>query len=268
MALETPPARGPVADAAAQAGLLVVFSARTARAGVRAVLGRRLAWRECLEQCWFLAAVSSLPAVLMTIPLGVLVAVNIGSLAGQLGAEGYAGAVVAFVVVGQAAPLVCALMISGVGGSAICADLGSRKLREETEAMEVMGLSTVERLVVPRVLAAVVVTVLLNGVVMAVGIGATLFVHVLLGGSSGGFLATLTAYADPGGFLVAEVKAGVFAVLAALVSAFKGLTARGGPGGLGEAVNEAVVMAFVLVFVANTVLTELHPLLLPPKGEF
>ncbi|MBK0867795.1 MAG: ABC transporter permease [Saccharopolyspora sp.] len=268
MALEIPPSRGAFADAATQAGLLVEFAVTTLFAGLRALVRGRLSWRECLAQGWFLASVSTLPAVLMTIPLGVLVAVNIGALAGQLGAEGYAGAVVAFVVVGQASPLVCALMISGVGGSAICADLGARKLREETDAMEVMGISTVERLVVPRVLAAVVVTVLLDGVVMAIGISATLFVHVLMGGSAGGFLATLTAYSDPGAFLVAEVKAAAFGVLAALVSAFKGLTAKGGPSGLGDAVNEAVVMAFVMVFVANVVLTELHPLLLPPKGDY
>src|SRR5690606_39705390 len=68
---------------------------------------------------------------IFTIPLGVVVALSVGSLAGQLGAEGYGGAVVAFVIVGQAAPLICALMISGVGGSAMCADLGARKIRSE-----------------------------------------------------------------------------------------------------------------------------------------
>lgn len=268
MALETPPSRGPFTDAATQAGMLVAFSAKVLATAARAVLKGRFAWKECLEQSWFLATVSSVPALLMTIPLGVMVAVNIGALAGQLGAEGYAGAVVAFVVVGQAAPLVCALMISGVGGSAICADLGARKLREETDAMEVMGLSTMERLVVPRVVAAIVVTVLLDGVVMAVGIGACLLFQVLLGNSAGSFLATLTAFSDIGNFVVAEIKAAVFALLAALVSSFKGLLAKGGPSGLGDAVNEAVVMSFVLVFLANTVLTEIYPILVPARGEY
>lgn len=268
MTTETPPARGPFADAAAQSGKLVVFTLDVLAASVRVVVRRRLAWRELVRQTWFLVSVSTTPALLMMIPLGVLVAVNIGALAGQLGAANYSGAVVAFAVVGQAAPLVCALMIAGVGGSAICSDLGARKLREETDAMEVMALSTTERLVVPRMLAAVAVTVLLNGVVMAVGIGACLVVHVAKGHSGEAFLVTLTQYADVGNFVVGEVKAMSFAVLSGLVASFKGLTAKGGPSGLGDAVNESVVMSFILVFVANTVISELSPLFLPATGEF
>src|SRR5206468_2904660 len=121
-------------------------------------------------------------AVLVMIPFGVAVSLNVGSLASQIGAEAYGGAIVAFLIVGQAGPLVCALMIAGVGGSAITADLGSRTIREETDAMEVMGLSTVERLVVPRVVAAVAVTMLLNGIVMVVGIGASLAFHTIVMG--------------------------------------------------------------------------------------
>lgn len=269
MALQSFPSRGPFRDAMVQAGLLVEFGAIAMRSVILVVLGRRFAWRECLRQSWFLASVCTWPALLITIPLGVLVAVNLGSIAGQLGAEAYSGAVVAFVIVGQAAPLVCALMISGVGGSAICSDLGSRKLREETDALEVMGIPVIERLVVPRIVAAVLVTVLLTGIVMAVGIGATLSFHVLaLGHSAGGFLGTFTAYSTIGGFVVAEVKAVAFAILAATVASFKGLTARGGPSGLGDAVNECVVMAFILVFVANTAISELYPILVPTKGEY
>jgi phospholipid/cholesterol/gamma-HCH transport system permease protein len=177
--------------------------------------------------------------------------------------------VVSFVIVAQAAPLVSALMISGVGGSAICADLGARTIREETEAMEVMGISTVERLVVPRVIAAVVVTVLLDGLVMAVGIGATLMFQVyVLGGSPGGFLSSLSEFSRLSDYLVAEFKAAVFATLAALVASYKGLTARRGPSGVGDAVNESVVISFILVFLANTVITQLYPLIVPAKGAF
>ncbi len=85
---------------------------RGSGASAAGLAGARLAWRECLHQVHFLAAVTTLPALLVTIPLGVVVALNVGSLASQIGAEGYGGAVVAFVVVGQAAPLVCALIVA------------------------------------------------------------------------------------------------------------------------------------------------------------
>lgn len=262
-------ARGPIADALGQAGRLLDFGARALIAAGRALGSGRLPWREFLIQSWFLAAVTTLPGLLVTVPLGVVVALNVGSLAGQLGAAGYGGAVVAFVVVGQAAPLVCALMIAGIGGSAMCSDLGARTIRDEVDALEVMGVSTLERLVVPRVLAATAVTVPLACIVMFTGIITTfLFQVYVLGESPGMFLRTLVQFSRVSDFAVALVKAAVFAVLTALVSCFKGLTARGGPSGVADAVNEAVVISFICVFVANTVLTELYPVLVAPKGEY
>lgn len=269
MAFQAPPARGPVADALHQTGMLLAFSVRASAAALRVVAKRRFSWRELIEQAWFLAAVTTMPALLVTIPLGVVVALNVGSMAGQLGAEGYGGAVVAFVIVAQAAPLICALMISGVGGSAMCADLGARTIREEVDALEVMGISAVERFVVPRLIAAVLVTAALACLVMAVGIGVSFAFQVaVLGDSAGSFLGMLTQFSRVTDFVVAEVKAATFAVLATLVSCFKGLTAKGGPRGVGDAVNEAVVLSFVLVFVANTVITELYSTVVPARGEY
>ncbi|MFC4945944.1 MlaE family ABC transporter permease [Pseudonocardia sp. GCM10023141] len=250
-------------------GELVGFGLATVLALFRVIATRRISLRETAQQTWFLASVTTMPALLITIPLGVVIATTVGSLAGQLGAQNYTGAVVALVVVGQSSPLICALMISGVGGSAICADLGSRKIREETDALEVMGISVIERLVVPRVIAAVIVTMLLNGLVMAVGIGASLLVQVLvLDNSLGGFLATMTEFSRLSDFVVAGIKAFFFAVAAAIVASYKGLTAKGGPGGVGTAVNEAVVLAFLMVFVVNITLTELYPVLFPAKGSY
>lgn len=266
----TPPAtRTAVGDVFAQAGMLLSFTAATAASLGRTVVRRRLAWRDVLEQTWFLASVTTLPSLLVTVPLGVVVALNVGSMAGQLGADGYGGAVVAFVIVAQASPLICALMISGVGGSAVCADLGARTIRDEVDAMEVMGIPAVERFVVPRVIAAVLVTTLLSCLVMAVGMSASYgFQTVVLGDSPGAFLSSLTEFSRIEDFVIAEIKAAAFGVIAALVACFKGLTAKGGPSGVGDAVNEAVVLAFILVFVANTLLTELYAAIVPARGAY
>jgi len=263
-------ARGPVSDALLQAGMLLEFSVHSVLASFRVLFRTSKSWwRELAEQAWFLTSVTTVPALLVTIPLGVVVALNVGSLAGQLGAEGYGGAVVAFVIVGQAAPLICALMISGVGGSAMCADLGARKIREETEAMEAMGISTVERLVVPRIFAAICVTMLMACLVMLAGIGTTfLFQVVALEATPETFLSTFVQYSHISDFVVAMVKAASFATLAALACCFKGLHAKGGPSGVADAVNEAVVISFVLVFFANTCISELYPILVPAQGEY
>ncbi|WP_194861727.1 ABC transporter permease, partial [Dietzia sp. SYD-A1] len=181
----------------------------------------------------------------------------------------YAGAVVAFVVVGQASALVCALMLAGVGGSAICADLGSRTIREEVEAMEVMGLDVIERLVVPRVLATVLVSLVLCALVTAMGVTACLIYQVYgQGESAGAFLSTLSAYGRPSDLWMAMAKSVAFAVVSALIATFKGLHASGGSSGVADAVNETVVLAFVTVFVINTVLSAVYGLVVPSVGKY
>src|SRR5436190_11554870 len=145
MTTKTPASPGLVLGAISQVGDMFAFAWYTLVTGIRGILRGKFAWRECVDQMWFLATVTTTPAVLVMIPFGVAVSLNVGSLASQIGAEAYGGAIVAFLIVGQAGPLVCALMIAGVGGSAITADLGSRTIREETDALAVLGLSTVER---------------------------------------------------------------------------------------------------------------------------
>jgi phospholipid/cholesterol/gamma-HCH transport system permease protein len=260
----TAPPRG---RTVAEVGVLFGFGADTGIASWRAVTRGRFAWREALNQMWFLAGVTALPSVLVMIPFGVVVAAQVGSLTAQIGAQAYSGAVVGLLIVGQAAPLVCALMIAGVGGSAMCADLGARTIREETDALEVMGLSVLERLVLPRIVAAVVVTMLLDSLVMAVGITASFLFQVSVQDvTPGSFLGTMTDFAHLSDFIVSQLKSAVFALLAAGVACFKGLTAKGGPAGVGNAVNEAVVLAFLLVFVANIGIGELYALISPPDG--
>jgi len=150
------------------AGDLYALAGDTMWASVQGIAKRSFPWREAVSQAWFIASVCVLPSILVAIPFGVLVAVEVGSVAHQIGADSYTGAVDALTIVREAAPLVTALMIAGVGGSAICADLGARKIRDEIDALEVMGISPLERLVAPRLVAAILVTILLNGIVLFV----------------------------------------------------------------------------------------------------
>src|SRR4029079_3381474 len=86
----------------------------------------------------------------------------------------------------EAAPIAAALIIAGAAGSAICSDMGARKIREEIDAMEVLGVDPIERLVVPRVLATVFVALMINGIVIAAGIGGGYFFTVIVQHGSAG----------------------------------------------------------------------------------
>ncbi|MGH3098495.1 MAG: MlaE family ABC transporter permease [Streptosporangiales bacterium] len=232
----------------------------------RLTFRRPFQWREMVQQAWFIASVTILPTALVSIPFGAVIALQVGGLIKQLGAQSFTGSAAVLAVVREASPIVTALLIAGAGGSAICADLGSRKIREEIDAMEVLGINPIQRLVVPRVLGAMIVSVFLNGLVAVVGVcGGYFFNVVLQGGTPGAYLASFTALAQLPDLYAGEVKAFVFGGIAATVAAYKGLNAGGGPKGVGDAVNHSVVVTFMLLFFANFILTAVYFQIVPPK---
>ena len=137
-------------------------------------------------------------------------------------------------VIQQAAPIGTALLIAGAGGSAIAADLGARKIREELDAMMVLGIDPIQRLVVPRVLACMLVAFFLNGMVSVVGVtGGYVFNVILQDGTPGAYLASFTALAQLPDLWIGLIKALVFGLIAAIVASYKGMNANGGPEGRG-----------------------------------
>ncbi|MGH3342916.1 MAG: MlaE family ABC transporter permease [Carbonactinosporaceae bacterium] len=232
-----------------------------------AIPRRPFQWREFVQQAWFIASVTILPTALVSIPFGAVIALQLGSLARQLGAQSFTGAASVLAIIREAGPIVTALLIAGAAGSAICADLGARKIREEIDAMEVLGISPIQRLVVPRVVASVVVAVLLNGLVSVVGVGGGYFFNVILqDGTPGAYLAAFTALAQLPDLWAGEAKAFVFGALAAIVASYKGLHAHGGPKGVGDAVNMSVVITFMLLFFVNFIMTAVYFQVVPQKG--
>jgi phospholipid/cholesterol/gamma-HCH transport system permease protein len=220
-----------------------------------------------VEQAWFVASVTLMPTILISIPFGAVIALQVGNLTGQLGAQSFAGATAVLAVVREAAPIASALIIAGAAGSAICSDLGSRKMREEIDAMEVLGIDPIERLVVPRALATLAVAVLMNGIVIAAGIaGGYYFTVIVQGGSAGAFLSSFTALASLTDIYVSLIKAACFGFVAAIVGAYKGLSAGGGPADVGRAVNESVILAFMLLFSLNAIITALYFQFVPQSG--
>ncbi|HEX6074050.1 MAG TPA: ABC transporter permease [Micromonosporaceae bacterium] len=234
----------------------------------RAVPRRPFQVREFIQQAWFIASVSIIPAALVSIPFGAVIALQLGSLTRQLGAQSFSGAASVLAVVREAGPIVTALIIAGAGGSAICADLGARKIREELDAMRVLGIDPVQRLVVPRVLASMFVAVLLNGLVSVVGVAGGYFFNVVTqGGTPGAYLASFQALGQLADLISGEIKALFFGAIAAFVGCYLGMNAKGGPKGVGDAVNQTVVIAFMLLFAVNFIIVAIYFQVVPQKGS-
>lgn len=232
-----------------------------------AMFQRPFQFREFVQQAWFIASVTIIPIALVAIPFGAVVALQTGSLIQQFGAQSFVGSAAVLAVLREAGPIATALMVAGAGGSAIAADLGARKIREELDAMMVLGIDPIQRLVVPRVLACMLVAVFLNGLVSVVGVvGGYIFNVLLQGGTPGAYLASFTALAQTPDLWQGMAKALVFGLIAAIVSTYKGMNADGGPQGVGQAVMESVVITFMLLFVANFVMSALYFQLVPAKA--
>jgi phospholipid/cholesterol/gamma-HCH transport system permease protein len=138
----------------------------------------------------------------------------------------------------------------------MCADLGARTIREELDAMRVLGISPIQRLVVPRVLAATAVSMMLSGVVILTGlVGGFIFSVFIQHVTPGAFVAGMTVLTGLPELVIALIKAGLFGMTASLIACYKGISVGGGPAGVGNSVNETVVYAFLSLFVINLVTT-------------
>lgn len=243
-------------------GELVVLGVESVKAAATDIVRRRFSWEEFLLQAWFMTRVSLLPTILVAIPFGVIISVQIGAVANQVGAISFSGAVNGIGVLRQGAPLVTSLMIAGAVGSAICSDLGARTVREEIDALKVMGISPVQRLIAPRVVAALMVALLLTVIVSMTAMQTAYLMNVGTGKvSSGAYLESFVGFSQPTDFALAEFKAVVFGFLATIVAAHKGLNAKGGPKGVADAVNQAVVLSVILLALANVAITQIYVML-------
>lgn len=220
-----------------------------------AIPRRPFAWREFWLQCWFVARVSVVPALMLAVPFTVLTAFTLNVLLLDFGAADAAGTG-AGLAMAQLGPIVTVLVVAGAGATAICADLGARTIREELDALRVMGVDPIQTLVVPRVLAASLVAVLLSAVVsLATLIGSFFFSVFVQGVTAGYFVAGLTVLTSAEDVFILLLKAGLFGLAAGLIGCYKGISAGGGPAGVGTAVNETVVFSFLALYVINLLVT-------------
>lgn len=244
---------GPVwAKPALAIGDFVVLAAQTFTAMVRAPF----AWRELLNQVWFVARVSIVPTIMLSMPYTVLIVFTLNVVLLEVGAGDLSGAGAALASVTQVGPVVTAIVVAGAGATAMCADLGARTIREEIDAMTVIGVNPIQALVVPRVIAATFVALMLYSVVAVVGLsGSYVFVVFVQHVTPGAFVGGLTLLTGLPQVIVSLIKAMLFGLSAGLIACYKGLSVGGGPTAVGNAVNETVVFAFMALFLINILAT-------------
>jgi phospholipid/cholesterol/gamma-HCH transport system permease protein len=153
-------------------------------------------------------------------------------------------------------PLITSIVLAGIAGTAITADLGARKIREELDALQVLGVDPVKNLVVPRFLALMLITGLFDLYALLFGIFGGILAATVTGQPLGPFWATLFANATSTDLWGSVLKTMLFGAIIAIVCCYKGMTASGGAEGVGRAVNQAVVISFLGIGSFNYVFTQ------------
>ena len=180
----------------------------------------------------------------------------------RFGAEGYVGPVVALALFRELGPVLTAILVGGKVASGIAAELGSMKVTEQIDALRSLGVNYVKRLIVPRLLAALVVFPLLTVLADVIGFAGGLVIMYLERGADIWATWNLTTYwVTPRDFLTGIGKSVFFGALVTLIGCYNGLSTEGGTEGLGRATTATVVHVAMGVIVSDFFLTKLFLML-------
>ncbi len=203
--------------------------------------------------------VDSIPVVLLTsLFTGMVMALQTFSTLKRFNAEAYVGSLVALSMVRELAPVIASLLIAGRCGSAMGAELGTMRVTEQIDALEVLATDPVHYLVVPRVWATVLTLPLLIVIGDAVGIaGGYLISVVYFGANPVTYMENTFQFMDLDDVTSGLVKAAVFGLIISVVGCQKGFHTRGGAEGVGRATTRAVVLASISILIADFFLTKI-----------
>ena len=176
----------------------------------------------------------------------------------RFGAENYVGPIVALSMLRELGPVLTAILVGGKVASGITAELGSMKVTEQIDALRALGVNYVKRLIVPRLLAALVVFPLVTILADAIGLFGGMLV-VVFDRAVDGYLYwnTISYWVVMRDFLTGIAKSVVFGALVTLIGCYNGLGTEGGTEGLGRSTTDTVVQVAMAVIISDFFLTKL-----------
>ena len=197
----------------------------------------------------------ALTAALFT---GMVLALQSAINMARFGAENYVGPVVALSIVRELGPVLTAILVGGKIASGITAELGSMKVTEQIDALRAIGVNYIKRLIVPRLLAALlvfpIVTILADGVGL---VGGMLITVLDRGVDAYLYWNTISYWVVLKDFLTGVGKSVVFGAIVTLIGCYNGLATEGGTEGLGRSTTATVVQVAMGVIISDFFLTKL-----------
>jgi phospholipid/cholesterol/gamma-HCH transport system permease protein len=222
-----------------------------------ALARRRFPVLETLRQLEAIGARSTTIVLITALFTGMVLALQTGFALARFGAKPYVGSVVGLSLARELGPVLTALMVGGRVGAGITAELGAMQVTEQVDAIRSLGADPVQKLVLPRVIAAILalplLTVLANllGMLGGLAISATQFQI-----APNFYVQTVLNIVTVDDFLSGIGKTFVFGWIIAMVACFQALETTGGTVGVGRATTRTVVVASIAVLIADFVLTQ------------
>ncbi len=239
-------------DALARIGRFGIFLGRVAHRTVTPPVNAADVWRHA----WEITLRCGLPVCAVTFPFGFVIALQGLGIFDLYGAQRLLPSLLTVAVLRELSPVLASVLVAAQGGSAIAAELGAMRIKEELDATEVMGVDALRWHVVPRVLALIVACPVLNVFGSLAGMAGGWTLAVLVRGEpSGVFLANLWSMASGVDVWSGVAKTVVFGALIGTIACWHGFHARGGAAGVGRAVNDTVVHSAIAFVVANYLLS-------------
>jgi phospholipid/cholesterol/gamma-HCH transport system permease protein len=176
----------------------------------------------------------------------------------RFGAENYVGPLAALAILRELGPVLTAILVGGKVASGITAELGSMRVTEQIDALRTLGVNFIKRLIVPRVIAALLVFPLLTIMADVLGVlGGMTIMYFERGTDMWAYWNTTTYWVVPRDFLMGVAKSFFFGGIVTLIGCYNGLNTTGGTEGLGRATTATVVHCTMGVIVSDFFLTKL-----------
>ena len=211
------------------------------------------------HQMVFMGVRSIIIVFFVTLFTGMVLAMQSAYQLKQLGATIYVASLVGVSITRELGPVLTALVVAGRVGAAITAEIGSMKVTEQIEALDAMAINPIRFLVVPRFLALLLMLPCLTIIGDFVGMLGGYLIGVLnLNISSPLYIQTTIKFLELKDIYTGLSKSIVFAIIISMVGCYQGLNTKGGAEGVGRATTLSVVTSFVLIILADCVLTAIY----------
>jgi phospholipid/cholesterol/gamma-HCH transport system permease protein len=247
------------------AGKYIIESATNAGYGV-VMLGEALYWLRAapkkIKEIAFqmqVCGLQSVPVVLLVgIFVGMVLALQTGLTLKTYGLQDFIAMIAGMSMTREMGPLMTAIILAGRVGSSMAAELGTMKVSEEIDALEVMSINPVKLLVMPRVIALAIMVPVLTIYVNLIGIvGAAIVGNLQIGISYDTFFKDCMDSLQLRDLYTGLFKTAVFGLIIATVGCSEGLRTSGGTQGVGESTRRAVVNSLLMILISNYLMTSI-----------